>query len=148
MRTKLWCIRLQFLVLAITTVPSDPCEPNPCGSNSLCRTINNAPSCSCLPGNIGSPPYCRPECVTNSDCPSDRACLNRKCGDPCPGSCGSNSNCRVVNHAPNCQCLPDYTGDPFRQCYPKRKNHFTPTTGDSYSIFFVIFRMSNVLIYE
>ena len=66
---------------------------------------------------IGSPPNCRPECVVNADCPIDKACINRKCQDPCPGLCGVNAKCDVRNHVPICICIPGYIGDPFSQCY-------------------------------
>ena len=65
---------------------------------------------------IGSPPNCRPECVINSDCPSDKACISRKCQDPCPGLCGVNAYCRVRNHIPICVCNQGYEGDPFSRC--------------------------------
>ena len=65
---------------------------------------------------IGSPPNCRPECVINVECPSDKACINRKCQDPCPGLCGVNAYCRVRNHIPICVCNRGFNGDPFSQC--------------------------------
>lgn len=77
---------LFFKLLAI--VVQRPCHPSPCGPNSQCREINGQGVCSCIQGYIGSPPSCRPECVINSECPSNEACINQKCGDPCPGACG------------------------------------------------------------
>lgn len=44
------------------------------------------------------------------------ACINRKCRDPCPGSCGVNAECRVVSHTPICMCKNGYTGDAFLYC--------------------------------
>lgn len=94
-----------------------PCIPPPCGSNAICREQNGAGSCTCLPDHIGNPyEGCRPECILNSDCPSNRACMNQKCKDPCPGTCGQNADCQVVNHLPSCTCRSGYTGDPFRYC--------------------------------
>lgn len=98
--------------------PSNPCHPSPCGPNSQCREINNQAVCSCLPGYQGSPPGCRPECVVSTDCVLSRACSNQKCVDPCPGTCGQNAKCQVINHSPICSCIPSYTGDPFTRCYP------------------------------
>lgn len=99
------------------TEPSTPCSPSPCGINAICKERSNAGSCSCLEGYIGNPyEGCRPECVVNTDCAMNQACLNNKCADPCPGSCGSNAVCQVVNHSPLCTCLNSYTGDPFRYC--------------------------------
>ena len=98
-------------------IAEDPCEPNPCGPNSNPpRVVGDQCRCTCLPEMIGSPPNCRPECVINADCPSDRACINRKCADPCPGLCGVNARCDVRNHLPLCICYPGYVGDPFTQC--------------------------------
>lgn len=96
--------------------PINPCQPSPCGPNSDCRTIGDSPTCSCLLGFVGAPPYCRPECISNSECPSALACINNKCKDPCPGSCGQNAECHVVNHSPRCICNAGYVGDPFSQC--------------------------------
>lgn len=109
-------IRCTPIVIEQTPVVTNPCDPSPCGPNSRCREIGDSPSCSCLEGFIGSPPNCRPECVSNGDCSSQLACINQKCKDPCPGSCGANAECRVVSHTPNCICLPGYNGDPFSYC--------------------------------
>lgn len=107
-------------------IQTDPCIPSPCGPNSQCRDIRGSPSCSCLPNYIGRPPNCRPECVMNSECPSNQACIREKCRDPCPGSCGTGAQCSVINHTPICTCLDGYTGDPFINCYPApAKSKFT-----------------------
>lgn len=105
-----------------TVAPKDeitqPCNPSPCGSNAVCTERNGAGACSCLPDYFGDPySGCRPECVTNNDCPRVKACLNNKCYDPCPGVCGSNAECRVVNHAPQCTCIVGYTGNPLSGCH-------------------------------
>lgn len=80
--------------------------------------------CSCISGFVGAPPTCRPECVISSDCPKNEACTNQKCRDPCPGSCGRNTICNVINHNPVCVCRPGMTGDPFINCFPPRKKGF------------------------
>lgn len=80
-------------------VVTNPCVPSPCGPNAECRNINGVASCSCLPSFLGAPPNCRPECVVNDECPSDRACVQNHCIDPCLGSCGSNAYCRTVSHS-------------------------------------------------
>lgn len=98
------------------TPPFNPCNPSPCGNNAECKIIGDYHACSCLPSMKGVPPNCRPECVSNNDCSSQQACINTKCTDPCPGSCGINSQCNVRNHSPVCSCLQGYTGDPFRMC--------------------------------
>lgn len=96
-----------------------PCVPSPCGANAQCREQNGAGACLCLPEYIGNPyEGCRPECTLSSDCPSNKACIRNKCQDPCPGTCGQNADCQVVNHLPSCTCRPGFTGDPFRYCNP------------------------------
>lgn len=109
-------ITIMFTVEDVVERPT-PCLPSPCGSNAICTERNQAGSCSCLPEYIGNPyEGCRPECVLNSDCPSNRACVRSKCVDPCPGTCGTNAECRVVSHIPTCSCFVSYTGDPYRYC--------------------------------
>lgn len=68
---------------------------------------------------MGTPPSCRPECASSSECSLDKACINQKCVDPCPGVCGRNARCQVTNHNPICSCSPGFRGDPFVQCLPE-----------------------------
>lgn len=105
-----------FVEVIEPVVPTNPCQPSPCGINSECKVVGDSPACSCLPEFIGSPPNCRPECVSNSECADHLACINKKCKDPCPGVCGLNAQCRVISHTPNCFCSLGYVGDPFSQC--------------------------------
>lgn len=98
-------------------VISNPCNPSPCGQNSQCRVLHNQAVCTCLPGFIGSAPYCRPECVIDSDCSLQLNCRNFKCVDPCPGYCGINSLCQTINHNPTCTCPRGKTGNPQTRCY-------------------------------
>jgi len=99
--------------------PSNPCIPNPCGPNSMCRTQDKSAVCTCLPSYIGRPTNCRPECIVNSDCPSSLACINQKCKNPCEGSCGFNTVCMVTSHIPLCTCTAGFIGDPFNGCQEK-----------------------------
>ena len=95
----------------------DPCNPSPCGQNAICTARARAGACQCIPEYFGDPYVaCRPECTINADCPAVLACQNLHCVDPCPGVCGTNAQCRVVNHAPTCTCNPGYRGDPFTAC--------------------------------
>lgn len=98
--------------------PQEPCNPSPCGPNSQCRETNGQAVCSCLPTHVGNPPGCRPECVVSSECAANLACIGQKCKNPCPGTCGQNARCEVINHSPICSCKTGYTGDPFTRCYP------------------------------
>lgn len=98
--------------------PQNPCDPNPCGANTICRERNGVGSCLCMPNYIGDPYLgCRPECVQNSDCPFNKACINTRCENPCIGTCDLNAECVVVHHLPMCHCLPGYTGNPQFSCY-------------------------------
>ena len=68
---------------------------------------------------------CPGSCGRNAQC-SVKACVNQKCVDPCPGVCGNNARCQVTNHNPVCQCPPGYQGDPSSQCsYIKRQVYLT-----------------------
>lgn len=100
-----------------------PCQPSPCGQYSQCRVVNDHAVCSCISNYIGSPPYCKPECVVSSECSQDKTCINQKCKDPCPGTCGINSRCQVVNHNPICSCNNGFIGDPFVRCIQEESKH-------------------------
>lgn len=98
-----------------TPVVVDLCNPSPCGPNAICQDG----TCTCIPEYHGDPySGCRPECVTNDDCSRDRACIRNKCVDPCPGTCGSNAICSVINHIPMCSCPQGMNGNAFFQCVP------------------------------
>lgn len=103
--------------------------PSPCGPNSQCRESNDSPVCSCLSGMKGFAPNCRPECTGNSECPNYFSCINQRCQDPCPGSCGENAECKILNHNVVCTCFYGYEGDPTYGCSltpitSKTKNSF------------------------
>lgn len=94
----------------------EPCEGDPCGRYAQCKDISGIAACSCLPGYVGTPPNCRPECLIHSECPSDKACINEKCRDPCPGACGAYAECSVIQHNAVCRCQSGYEGDAFSAC--------------------------------
>lgn len=111
-------INIFYLLVPPKDVPLNPCNPSPCGANAVCKERNNVGSCSCLPEYFGDPyTGCRPECVQNSECDRSKACVNNKCKDPCPGVCGINAECIVQNHAPSCNCISGYTGNPAESCH-------------------------------
>lgn len=114
--------------------PNNPCVPSPCGSYSICREINTRPVCSCQANYFGAPPNCRPECVVSSECSHDRSCVNQRCVDPCPGTCGYNAQCRVTHHNPICSCNPGFIGDPFVQCIREQSKSDSLTSTDPNSI--------------
>lgn len=102
----------------------NPCVPSPCGSNALCQEFGGNARCTCLPNYIGAPPQCRPECTISAECNAHHACINNKCLDPCPGACGNNAQCSVLNHLPICSCLQSHTGDPFTSCHLQPQGMF------------------------
>lgn len=110
--------RIFFTIAAVDSPPEiDPCNPSPCGANAVCRDG----VCSCLPEYQGDPySSCRPECILNSDCPRNRACIRNKCKDPCPGTCGQDAICTVLNHIPICSCPTGMAGNPFVECRPQQ----------------------------
>lgn len=111
-------MHVSFLGRPVEVISENPCVPSPCGPNSQCRVVGNTPACSCLPNYIGRAPNCRPECTINAECPGNLACQNERCKDPCPGSCGPSATCVVIKHAPVCECITGFTGDPFSGCNP------------------------------
>lgn len=96
--------------------PTSPCSPSPCGPHSVCQVKMGRPVCSCSSTFVGSPPNCRPECLISQECSIDQACMAHKCMNPCPESCGPNSDCTVISHTPYCSCKIGYEGDAFVGC--------------------------------
>lgn len=109
-----------FNFLAPAPIATDPCNPSPCGPNANC--LNGA--CTCLPEYQGDPYRgCRPECILNTDCSKDKTCVRNRCKDPCPGTCGQNAECVVINHIPMCNCLTGYEGNAFTLCSLVKSNY-------------------------
>lgn len=110
-------------------IADDPCNPNPCGPNAVCRDG----VCSCMPEYQGDPNFgCRPECVLNSDCPRDKACLRSKCVNPCSlETCAPNAICEVISHIPMCKCPPGFEGNALVQCQPVKSMNLKPYNNDS-----------------
>ena len=100
-----------------TTRRPNPCFPSPCGYNADCQNLNGVANCKCRPDYFGDPYIaCERECNVNAECPINKACKNYHCIDPCPGLCGTNAVCKVINHIPTCTCTEGYIGDPFTTC--------------------------------
>ncbi|CAG7827402.1 unnamed protein product [Allacma fusca] len=111
-----------------TDIPSSPvkdntCDSFPCGRYAYCQlNANDQPVCKCERHFHGDPyDQCHPECVVDDDCPSNRACQDNACEDPCPSACGPPSSvqsCKVVNHTTICNynnCNPSPCG-PHSKC--------------------------------
>lgn len=91
-----------------------------CGRNSECLSRNHAVTCKCKENFFGDPKTsCRKiECLSNSDCSSDKMCDHNVCKIAClvDDACGENAICTAENHDKVCQCQPGYTGNPQVQC--------------------------------
>ena len=106
-------MRDTFISFIVEPTVVDPCASSPCGPNARC----NDGICTCLPEYQGDPYVgCRPECVLNTDCLQNRACIRNKCVDPCPGTCGINAECLIYSHVPMCSCPNGMVGNAFVQC--------------------------------
>ena len=102
---------IHILVKRTTRAPVNPCQPTPCGPNTIC-TVNNVGNaiCNCVPGMIPKPDTitgCGPECVRDPDCQYGEVCLNQRCvekPDPCdPSPCGPGAVC-MTNGIGNAIC--------------------------------------------
>lgn len=58
------------------------------------------------------------ECVSDVDCPSDRACIDTKCVNPCAqdSPCAPSAKCSVEQHQVQCTCPSGERGDPRLEC--------------------------------
>lgn len=94
-------------------------DHDPCRIKDIDSNFN----CNCLDNLVGNPPYCRPECVHNSECQSDLACVNNVCNDPCQNACGRRAKCFVQDHSPICSCEEGFDGNPYINCQTIRSNY-------------------------
>ncbi|XP_047739045.1 uncharacterized protein LOC108675679 isoform X3 [Hyalella azteca] len=101
----------------------NPCVHDPCARNAFCIVRDHVPQCTCPPGYTGDPKIAcslleipiSVGCRADSDCPSNRACVNTQCVVPC--NCGENAECTIVDHRPLCVCREGFQGDPITGCY-------------------------------
>lgn len=104
---------------------NSPCIANPCAHTAECRVENHRRICECANGYVGNPYVdCDSEtqpkagCRSDSDCGSDKACINRLCQNPCMNNrCGLNAECTTVQHHPTCRCQQGLAGNPQIQCF-------------------------------
>lgn len=66
-------------------------------------------------------------CSGDSDCPNEKACINRQCLEVCSvrGACGENALCHPVLHNVRCSCPECHTGSPEISCLPDPKCEVT-----------------------
>lgn len=87
------------------------CETGVC--KAICNTDDH-----CSPGQICENRICELGCRSDNACSNDESCINNKCQSPCEGgkACGECAGCRVVNHAAQCSCPPNYYGNALISC--------------------------------
>lgn len=92
-------------------VPACSVDSELCGTSAECYGTNHRASCRCKVGTSGNPSIgCVPiGCRADSDCPSDRLCINAQCIEPCTSNtCEQPAECRVHLHELHCVCPPGY----------------------------------------
>ena len=108
----------------------NPCTAiSPCAPHASCIVHNTLPlrtmTCICDEGYTGrGDQFCTEieeivaECTRDNDCPSQQACRNERCVNPCTSGnqCGELAICSPVDHQAKCTCQVGYEGDPYRQC--------------------------------
>lgn len=96
------------------------CKSGVCGTKAECYGINHRSICECPPGLSGDPHIgcVLLGCRSDSECPSDSACINNKCENPCEktAACDINEVCSVYNHRPECSCPPGFINDLEKGC--------------------------------
>ena len=64
------------------------------------------------------------ECEHDPDCPTNKACIENQCKDPCDvyDPCGREAICETSNHRPVCKCPEGWGGNPHDQCFQCKLN--------------------------
>lgn len=59
-------------------------------------------------------------CSQKGDCPSEQACVNSHCINPCDtlSPCGDDAQCQSTPQGPVCSCPEGFMGDPYSKCHP------------------------------
>ena len=124
----------------------DPClVRNPCTGIATCRPQNHRAQCfcpegttgdgyrSCTPSNLKEKlerkqnmqkRYClsiavkRGECRKDADCPTNKACIDHSCVDPCKTNpCAPQAICTAANHIAVCTCPVGWAGNAHEECF-------------------------------
>lgn len=111
------------------------CDSDSCASTAICEGHKHQPVCTCRPGTNGNPYLecteirhlttpTEPECRVDADCPSQLACFNQHCENPCakPNICAAEQTCSVFDSLPlrtvMCKCPIDTITDNTGHCVP------------------------------
>lgn len=83
------------------------------------------------------------DCRADADCPPDRACINKRCEDPCAieNPCHDTSECKVLNHIADCTCPPGFKGSRGTACAKGKFNCFSSYFGFLMDLFKIIFKL-------
>ena len=106
------------------------CEEDTCAVTAQCVGRQHQAMCQCPAGTNGNPyleckgrePVEAPECEQDADCPSQHACINQKCQNPCKIAqlCSADQKCKVQDTLPlrtvMCECPPDTITDSNGVC--------------------------------
>ncbi len=91
----------------------NPCSSKSCDLNKQCIVTNHKPQCQCKyslvinqEGALTCPDR-QVECRQDNDCPSNQACDQGRCKNPCDNQriCPSGKDCQVLNHKATCVCI-------------------------------------------
>ena len=106
--TVIYAMKIQFTFSMI-------CEFSERQDSNLQRAYNSILSFCHFNGGISG-------CTTDSDCPDHLECKNDgDCVKPSCPECGSNAQCKGINHTGNCVCNSGYPiGDPYQGCSGKQ----------------------------
>jgi len=93
---------------------ASPCQPGACPAGKTCQVLDHKALCVCDKDCESSVSIC----LKDKGCPSNQACINYKCVNPCEGkSCPNNTPCIVEEHLPVCKfCPPGFAVDTNYGC--------------------------------
>lgn len=101
-------------------VPACAADGSSCGTEAICYGIQHRTVCECPPGLSGNPQIActLASCKSDNECSSDRACINKKCINPCKQSkdCVEPAVCIPYNHKADCSCPPGFVGNVTTGC--------------------------------
>lgn len=110
------------------------CDSDSCAPTARCIGQKHQPVCNCQSGTSGNPYVeCssyreQPQCTADAECPSQLACINQRCENPCAQSnvCSPQQTCSILDTLPlrtiMCRCPADMITDSSGRCVPIRQD--------------------------